>query len=146
MRRQSPRHAGRQGTAAVEFALVLPVFVLVLVGTIELCNLNVNRSVVINETREATRLAINANAVESTIRDNAISQVAEMLGVETSAVTCTFTAIAPSGAERPSYAQAIKGDLIQVQISVPYSQLSIFAGGLGDTAIQVTEICTMQKE
>ena len=58
----SKRNRIRKGTAAVEFAMVMPVFVLVIVGAMELCNLNMCKSVVINKTREAVRLAINANA------------------------------------------------------------------------------------
>jgi Flp pilus assembly protein TadG len=136
----------RRGTAAVEFAMVMPVFVLVLIGTIELCNLNIKKAVVINGAREAVRLAINANAVENTIVSNAKSQMAPLLKTSTGNITCTLTAVAPDGSNRASFSQGVKGDLIRCMVSVPYSKVSTFAGGLGNTSILVTETCTMQKE
>jgi Flp pilus assembly protein TadG len=134
----------RRGAAAVEFAMVLPVFVIVIVGSIELSNLNTARSIVINESREAARLAINHNANEASIRDRARTRVADILNLSTSDVSISFSATSPEGNSR-SYSSSQKGDLIQVNISVPYSKLAIFTGALSNM-MNVSETCTMQRE
>lgn len=57
----------RRGTAAVEFALVAPIFMLFLFGTIELGRLALARNVLANASREAARFAVIQGATESGI-------------------------------------------------------------------------------
>ena len=142
-RRKSSRRAG---TAAVEFAMVLPVFVLVIVGAMELCNLNTHKALVINETREATRLAINSNADASQIISSTVSQIAQLLDTPTSTVSCSCTAIAPNGTERALFSQAVRGDIVEVTVSVPYSRVAIFAASFTSDSFQISDTCIMQKE
>ncbi len=126
--------------------MVLPVFVLVIVGAIELCNLNTHKALVINETREAARLAINSNADASQIISSTVSQLAQLLHTPTSDVTCTCTAIAPNGTARASFSQAVRGDLVEVTVAVPYSSVAIFAASFASNTLQVSDTCSMQKE
>jgi Flp pilus assembly protein TadG len=138
--------SNRDGTAAVEFALVMPLFVAVIIGAVELCNMNVSKAMVINSARESARLAINANADESTINQITVSKLAEMLKVPQNKVVCEIKAVGPNGHFRQSFSQAQKGDLVNVTVRVPYNHLSIFAGSMLSSSTQVKDTCTMQKE
>jgi Flp pilus assembly protein TadG len=144
--KRSQKNRIRQGTAAVEFAMVMPVFVLVIVGAMELFNLNMCKSIVINKTREAARLAINTNAESAQITATTISQVADILKITTSDIACNITATAPDGTPRPSFSAAKKGDLVTVTVSLPYSKIAVFASGFMNNTLQLSDRCIMQKE
>jgi hypothetical protein len=148
MKRMMPsqKTRNRKGTAAVELAMVMPVFVLLIVGAMELCNLNMCKSVIINKTREAARLAINTNADGAQITSTTISQVADMLNTPASEISCHLKAIAPNGTPRNSFSAAKKGDLVEVTLSLPYNKISVFASSFMSSTFQVFDTCIMQKE
>lgn len=73
--------AARRGAAAVEFALIAPVFLVFLFGTIELGRLALARNVIANASREGARLAIVEGATEADIRETA-EHFAAVAGVE----------------------------------------------------------------
>jgi Flp pilus assembly protein TadG len=136
----------RNGVAAVEFAMVLPVFVLVIIGAMELCNLNIAQSVIINKAREAARLAINTNADGTTIRTTTQTQIASMLRVPNDKVTVSLTATAPNGSQRSSFQNAVRGDLVKASVSLPYSEIAFFASNFMGPSFVVSDDCIMQKE
>ncbi len=57
---------GQRGTAAIEFAIVLPVLVLLLFGTIEFGLLLYNQQVITNASREGARFGIVAQSPRQT--------------------------------------------------------------------------------
>ncbi len=63
--------SGRRGAAAVEFALVAPVFLVFLFGTIELGRLALSRNVITNASREGARLAIIEGATDEDVKSTA---------------------------------------------------------------------------
>lgn len=136
----------RRGAAAVEFALVMPVFVLIIVGAMELCYLNVCKSVVINKAREAARLAINTNADAAAISSNTIARVADLLNTSTQDIVCDINAIGPDGSQRKSFNSAQKGDLVEVTITMPYSKISLFSSNFMSNNLKVSDSCIMLKE
>lgn len=80
------RHRGERGSAAVEFALIVPFFFLLIFGTIDFGYM-VNRSSLINNAaRDAVRLA-SLHASEAEIRATAMAAVSD-LGTATVIVSC----------------------------------------------------------
>lgn len=146
MSRKSKHNNRRNGTSAVEFAMIMPVFVIVIIGAMELCNLNVSKSIIINKAREAARLAINTNADGDAIAATTQSQIASMLRVQPGDITVTLSATAPGGTPRSSFQQAKKGDLVEVKVAFPYAKIAFFASSFMGTSLTVADSCIMQKE
>ena len=63
------RQRARRGGAMVEFALILPVFVLIAMGTIETCRVLYLRQALRIAAYESARLAITPGIDESAVRD-----------------------------------------------------------------------------
>ena len=144
--RQNPKSPGsnRQGAAVVEFALVLPVFVFIMLMLIELSNLSMAKNVMLNEAREAVRLAISSNANYVDVETFSRDRVVKILNVRPSEVAFAITARSKMGVTRPSPATIVKGDYVTVRLDIPYSAIAIFAGGV--TTENTIGQCTMQKE
>ena len=85
MRRLFIRHEGDRGQAIVEFALMLPVFILLLVGILDLGRAVYAFNTISNASREAVRIAI-VDQDCTFIRDQAV-QHAVSLGLSASDVT-----------------------------------------------------------
>lgn len=80
----------RQGAAAVEFALVAPVFLIFLFGTMELGRLAMARNVITNASREAARLAVIEGSTNQQIEDTA-KHYAKVGSVDNVSVNITET-------------------------------------------------------
>lgn len=114
MRRNSAR---RKGVAAVEFAVVAPLFFLVVLGIIEFGRALMVQQIITNASREGARRAIIENATTSEVK----SLVNDYLS-RTSVSGSTVTVSPPPG---PSLGL---GDPITVTVSVPYSSVSWLPG------------------
>ena len=140
----NPTVSSRKGAAVVEFALVLPIFVFIMLMLIELSNLSMAKNVMLNEAREAVRLAISSNANYTDVETFARDRVVAILNVSSEDVEFEITGRSKTGIERTSPSAIIKGDYVTIRMDVPYSRIAIFAGGI------LTEKsygqCTMQKE
>jgi len=102
----------RRGAAAVEFAIVLPVFVLLVFGMIEYGRMVMVQQVITNASREGARQAVLDGATTTSVQ---------------SAVTTYLTNASVSGGSStvtPSPATAASGDPITVTVSVPFSAVS----------------------
>jgi len=103
----------RRATAAVEFAIVAPVFLLLVFGMIEYGRMVMVQQIITNASREGARTAVLDGATTSSVQ---------------SAVNTYLTAGSISGAtvtvspNPPSTAQY--GDPVTVTVSVPFSQVS----------------------
>jgi Flp pilus assembly protein TadG len=84
------RHDGR-GQALVEFALVFPIFVLLLVGLFDLGRAVFYQSTIQNASREAVRLAIVDQSLTA-IQEEAIDSVGVVVQVAASDVTVQYLA------------------------------------------------------
>lgn len=102
----------RRGVAATEFAIVAPVFLLLVIGILELGRALMVQQVLINASRVGARQAITLGATTSEVQ-TAVSEYA--LSVAVPGVTVNVS---------PSPAAAIAGDAISVTASVPYSDVS----------------------
>jgi Flp pilus assembly protein TadG len=103
----------RRAAAAVEFAIVAPVFFLLVLGMIEYGRMVMVQQVITNASREGARQAVldGATTAEVTAAVNSYLTSGSITGA-----TVTVTPNPPSNAEF--------GDPVTVSVSIPFSQVS----------------------
>lgn len=104
--------AHRCGAAAVEFAIVAPVFFLLVIGMIEIGRALMVQQVLINASRVGARQAVTAGATTSAVQ-TAVKDYATSVAVPSVSVSVT-----------PDPAAAKSGDTMTVTTSVNYSSVS----------------------
>jgi Flp pilus assembly protein TadG len=108
----------RRGAAAVEFAVVAPVFFLMILGMIEIGRAIMVQQIITNASREGARMAVLPGSTVADVN----TRVQEILQAST-INGATVTILNAQGAEtNPETAQY--GDVINVTVSVPFSQVS----------------------
>lgn len=122
------------GVAATEFAIIAPVFLLLVIGIIELGRALMVQQVLINASRVGARQAITLGATSGEVQ-TAVQEYAASVAVP--GVTVSVT---------PSPASATAGSPILVTASVPYSDVSWLPAPwfLGGTTLQASS--QMRKE
>lgn len=113
----------RRGVAAVEFAVVAPLFFLLILGMIEFGRMIMVQQVITNGSREGARLAVLDGATTSEVT----SAVENYL--RNSAVNGATVTVAPDPPSSAGY-----GEPVTVTVSVPFNQVSwlpspMFLGG-----------------
>jgi Flp pilus assembly protein TadG len=116
-RRQSS--AWRKGVAAVEMAVVLPVFITVILGLIEVGRGVMVAQLMANAAREAARAAVIDGSTNTQVSDVAKNFLASAANVSASDVSVTITT---QGGGQVSAAQP--RDLITIDVSLPFSKVS----------------------
>lgn len=128
------RHRQRRGQTLVEFALILPIFLLVLVGIFDMGRAVYYYNTISNAAREAVRLAIvdqNATAITG----KAVSHAASV-GVTSSDVTVEFRTSDDSAACPAPYKI---GCLAVVTVNYDFNAATPIIGNLiGTVALQAT--------
>lgn len=124
----------RRGAAVVEFAIVAPVFFLLVIGLIEFGRALMVQQVLTNASRVGARTAIGLNATTTQVV-NATTEYAQ--GVSVSGVQVSVT---------PSPAAAEAGDPITVTVTIPYEEVSWLPAPwfINDTTLSASSI--MRKE
>ena len=102
----------RSGAAAVEFAIVAPVFLIMVLGIIELGRALMVQQVMINTSRVGARHAVTLSATSQSSID-AAEDYAESVGISSASITIT-----------PDPAVADPGDEITVVANVDFSSVS----------------------
>ena len=125
------KHA-RCGAAMVEMALVLPLFLMLILGIIEFGRAMMVANLVTNAAREGARMAVldgstNTevnNAVESFLQ-GAIGQ-----GVSAADIDVTITVTPAAGNPNPAnnVANAIARDLITIKVQIPFNKVALIPG------------------
>ncbi|MGE3821224.1 MAG: TadE/TadG family type IV pilus assembly protein [Isosphaeraceae bacterium] len=106
----------RSGTSAVEFALIAPIFVAMMMGQLESSRLGMVSQLITTAAREGCRVAV----VEGNTQADVQARVdATLAGSGISVGTVTPTCPSPN-----TWTSAPKGTPITVSLSVPYSQVS----------------------
>jgi len=125
---------GRWGVAAVEFAIVAPLFFMMVFGCIEFGRALMVQQILTNASRVGARQAITLNATEADVIATAGNYAAS---TSVSGVTVTVT---------PSPAAAAAGDMVSVTVAVPFSQVSWIPAPwfMGGTSLDATSV--MRKE
>ena len=103
----------RRGAVAVEFALVAPVFLLLIFGILEFGQLIMVQQILTNASREGARLAV----LEGTTLSEVQTALDEYLA--NSSISGASVTVTPS-----SLSNAESGAPITVTVSVPFSQVS----------------------
>ncbi|MGQ9562480.1 MAG: TadE/TadG family type IV pilus assembly protein [Thermogutta sp.] len=138
LRPQRPPHSsypGRAGVAVVEFAVVAPLFFLLILGMIEFGRMVMVQQVITNASREGARTAIVQGATTSDV----VGTVNNYLtggGVRGATVS-----VSPDPIDLAGY-----GDPVTVTVSVPFRQVSWLPAPmfLKDTELRATT--TMRRE
>jgi Flp pilus assembly protein TadG len=108
----------RRGVAAVEFAIVAPVFILMILGMIEIGRAVMVQQIITNASREGARVAVlpGSTAGEVTTRVQNILNASTINGAT---VQILNEAGLPMDPENAGF-----GDVIDVTVSVPFNQVS----------------------
>jgi len=132
---RSCRKKRRRGAAAVEFAIVAPVFFLFVFGMVEYGRMVMVQQVLTNASREGARRAVLDGTTTSEVQAT-VNQYMELAGI--TGQTITVTPSPPSTAEN--------GEPVTVEVSVPFSQVSWLGSPmfLGDTTLQARTV--MRRE
>ncbi len=107
------RRSDRRGTAAVEFALVAPIFFMLVLGMIEVGRAVMVQQILTNASREGARRAVLDGATASDVQTFVNTYLAN---TSLPAATITF----PQG--NPE--SATFGAPVEVRVSIPFSQVS----------------------
>ena len=129
----------RRATAAVEFAVVAPVFLLMVFGMIEYGRMVMVYQVITNASREGARVAVLDGATTASVTDQVNTYLSNG---SVSGATVTVTPNPPSTAQY--------GDPVTVTVSVPFSQVSwlpspMYLGGKTLTSSTVMRRETMDN-
>jgi Flp pilus assembly protein TadG len=135
--RTSPRRGrqtNRNGTSAVEFAFVAPVFFVLVFGMVEYGRAVMVQQVITNAAREGARVAILSGATTTSVTST----------VSTYLTNAGISGATPSVSPDPS--TATNGALVTVSVSVPYSSVSWLPSPffLGSTTLRAS--CEMRTE
>ncbi len=125
----------RLGVAAVEFAVVAPLFFLLLLGMIEIGRMVMVQQVITNASREGARIAV-LDGTTTTDVMNAVESYLTSGGVRNATVTITPDPPSEAGYDEP----------VTVTVRVPFSQVSwlptpMFLGG-----VELSAVTTMRRE
>jgi len=136
----------RRGAAAVEFAVVAPLFFLLVFGLIEFGRMVMVQQILTNASREGARVAVLDGTTESEVLDavDAYMVTASVQGVQRDLI-----AIDDETGEEKDFTLADYGDAIRVSVSVPFDQVSwlpspMFLGGNTLSATTVMRRETVQ--
>ncbi len=125
----------RRGAAAVEFAVVLPVFITLVFGMIEYGRMVMVQQVITNAAREGCRKAI----MDGTTGQEVLDLVNDYL--DSAGITGATVTVTPS---EPSEAGA--GEPITVSVSVPYDQVSWLPAPMFLSGTEMSASCVMRRE
>lgn len=112
------RNRKKRGAATVEFAFVLPIFLMVVFGIVEFGRAFMVQQTLINASREGARQAIFPNSTSEKAEDAVIAHLAA------AGITVTSEAVNVS----PDPADAQYGDAITVTVDVPYADIAWIPG------------------
>ena len=110
---QSPNRSTRRGAVMVEFALVAPLFVVLVLGMIEVARMLMVQEILVNAAREGARAAVSPGETDAQVNQTVDNYLAA------SKVTGYTRTIAPSLSASPA-----SGAPIKVTVSVSCANVS----------------------
>lgn len=134
----------RRGAAAVEFALVAPLFFLLVFGMLEFGRMVMVQQILTNASREGARKAVLDGSTATDVNNTVIGYMNDA----NITVTAGNIVINPTNPATASY-----GDPVTVTVSVPFSQVSWLPASIlldflpaGQTDITLTAKTVMRRE
>ena len=118
--RKSTAQQNRRGAAAVELAVVLPLFLLLLAGIIEFGQVFKIEHALSSASRRGARSAVVAGATVLNVQKRVKTQCAETIGADEADVTVT---VSVNGVVDGDLLNAESGDEVSVTVSVPFADV-----------------------
>ena len=146
LKRRKPQRRKRlrpqRGVAVVEMAVLLPVFLVIILGIVEFGRAYNVEHLLANAARMGARRSVvdgsTNTAVEQMVKDFCVSN----LNVSASDITVVITVGTVSGADLST---ATTGDLVTLTVSVDFDDVSLIPGSyLGGK--QLSDTCVMEHE
>lgn len=137
----------RDGAAVVEMALVLPVFLLIVMGIVEFGRAMMVGQLLTNGARHGARRAIIEGSTNSAVETEITDFLTATLNVPVSALTVVIEVEAGPGNPDPAddLGVAQPKDLVKVTVTVPFNQVAYIAGDfLSGTTLRGQ--CVMRHE
>jgi Flp pilus assembly protein TadG len=125
----------RRATAAVEFAVVAPVFLLLVFGMIEYGRMVMVEQIITNASREGARAAVLDGATTANVQEAVNSYLAS------GSITGATVTVSPNPPTSAEY-----GDPVTVTVSVPFSQVSWLPSPMYLGATTLTQATVMRRE
>ncbi|MBX3442916.1 MAG: pilus assembly protein [Planctomyces sp.] len=122
LRRRASTPDRRRGAAVVETALVLPLFLMVVMGVIEFGRAFMVAQLLTNAAREGARTAITAGSTNAAVTDKVKQLVADSVGVAPGKVTTVISVNNVTGAQLSA---AEKRDMCEVEVTVNVSDVTL---------------------
>jgi Flp pilus assembly protein TadG len=128
----------RRGASAVEMAFIAPVFLMMIMGTIESSRLGMVAQLLTTAAREGCRVAVVSGMTETDVQ-NRINAVLSGSGVSVGTVT-------PTCPSPYTWDSSPSGTAITVSLSVPYSQVSWLPTSFFFQGAMISSSATMSSE
>ncbi len=139
--------ASRLGAALVEMAVVMPVFVLFLLGTIELGRAMMLSQLITNAARDGARVAAAEGSTNGTVEAAVEDFLSEAMGLDADDITVEISVTAGPGNPDPGddVEDALQGDKCVIKVSVPFDRVTLTKPKwLSDK--NLTGFCAMRRE
>ena len=120
----------RRGTALVEMALVLPIFMLVTLGIIEFGRAMMIGQLVTNAAREGARLGIIDGSTNADVTNSIQQFLLESANIQAADLNISITVTPADGNPDPGneVGTARPRDLVSVYVAVPFDKVSYISG------------------
>ena len=122
----------RRGAAMVEMALVLPLFLMLVLGIIEFGRAMMIANLVTNAAREGARMAVLDGSTNTAVSSAVVTflQSAAGRGISSADISVTITVVAAAGNPDPAnnVANATSRDLITVNVQLPFNKVALIPG------------------
>ncbi len=112
----------RRGAAAVEFAIIAPLFFLLILGMVEIGRAVMVQQIITNASREGARLAV----LPGENNANVINRVNDILN--DSGISGATTVILTEDDSSLNIQDVAYGDVVKVKVTVPFSEVSWMPG------------------
>ncbi len=147
MRRNQILTRDRRGAALVEMAIVLPVFLMVVLGIIEFGRAMMVSNLLTNAARDGARLAIVTGTSNSQVTSAVQQFLTESVGnvPEGTVITITVTEATGNPETGNDVSKAVKRDLCAVDVKVPFSKVSLIPGDYLEN-VSLKGHCAMRHE
>jgi Flp pilus assembly protein TadG len=142
IRKHAARHS-RRGAAAVEFAVIAPLFFLLLAGIMEFGQAFRVQHTLSTAARYGARAASVDGSTSGQVTQKVRDHCVKCLGIAPGHVT---VAIAVDGETNGNLSQAETGSEISVTVSIPYSKAGVgfYANTFANSTLSST--CTLERE
>lgn len=137
----------RRGAAVVEFALVVPLFFMLVFGIIEFGQGFMVSQLINSAAREGARVAITPGSTNAEVQQTVLDVIERTSGTAADNVTVTITVTPDGNNPDPGnqVADAGRRDLCTVDVQLGFSDVSLMTGRFLE-GVQLRGSCTMRHE